>query len=173
MNSLDIILGIFLIIGLVQGFRKGFFNQLASLAGLVLGVVGAIYFSHIVSGFLGSFTNWDEQILNLVSFIITFLAIVMLVSFIAKILTKTADMVALGLVNKILGSLIGVLKTAFFLSVLLLFINSIENNISFMDEEKKEASILYKPVASLAPMVLPKLIKELNGYVNEEEDLEI
>lgn len=173
MNSLDIILGIFLVIGLVQGLKNGFFKEFASLAGLVLGVVGAIYFSHIVSGFLGSFTNWDEQILNLVSFVITFIMIVMIISFIAKILTKTADMVALGLVNKIMGALMGILKTAFFLSVLLLFINSIENKISFMDEEKKEASILYKPVASLAPMVLPKLIKELNEYVNGEEDLEI
>jgi len=173
MNSLDVILAIFLVIGLFQGIRKGLFVELASLVGLVLGVVGAIYFSHFVSGFLASFTNWNEQTLNLVAFAITFIGIVILISFIAKLLTKTADLVALGLVNKLMGGLFGVLKAAFFLSVLILFINSIENELYFMDQEKKEASILYKPVASLAPMVLPKLLKELNEYVNEQEDLEI
>lgn len=173
MNSLDIILAIFLIIGLIQGLRKGFFIELASLVGLVLGVVGAIYFSHIVAGFLASFTNWEEQTLNLVSFAITFIGIVIIVSLIARILTKAADFVALGILNKLMGGLFGLIKTAFFLSVLLLFINSFEKEMSFMDEEKKEASILYKPVASLAPLVLPKLIKELNKHMNEEEDLEI
>ncbi|MCR9181486.1 MAG: CvpA family protein [Flavobacteriaceae bacterium] len=173
MNSLDVFLAIFLAIGLFQGFRKGFFIELASLLGLVLGVVGAIYFSHFVAGFLASFTDWSEQTLNMAAFAITFIGIVILISSIAKLLTKTLDLVALGLVNKLLGGLFGVLKTAFFLSVLILFINAIENELSFMDEEKKDASLLYKPVASLAPMVLPKLIKELNEYVNEEEDLEI
>lgn len=169
MNSLDIILAIFLIIGLIHGLRKGFFIELASLVGLILGVVGAIYFSHIVAGFLVSFTSWEEQTLNLVSFAVTFIGIVIIVSLIARILTKAADIVALGVLNKLMGSLFGLIKTAFFLSVLLLFINSIEKEMSFMDQEKKEASILYKPVASLAPMVLPKLIKELNIHLNEEE----
>ncbi len=173
MNSLDIILAIFLIIGLIQGLRKGFFIELASLVGLVLGVVGAIYFSHIVAGFLISFTSWEEQTLNLVSFAVTFIGIVIIVSLIARILTKAADIVALGILNKLMGGLFGLIKTAFFLSVLLLFINSIEKEMSFMDQEKKDASTLYKPVASLAPMVLPKLIKELNKHMNEEEDLEI
>ncbi|MEX0997063.1 MAG: CvpA family protein [Flavobacteriaceae bacterium] len=170
MNSIDIVLGIFLLIGLIQGFRKGFFVELASLLGLVLGVVGALYFSHFVSGFLEKFTNWNEQTLHLLAFVLTFIGIVILVSLLAKALTKTLDLIALGLVNKLLGSLFGVLKTAFFLSVLLLFINSIQNKLSFMDEEKREVSILYKPVASLAPMVLPKLIKKLNEHVNEKED---
>ena len=169
MNSLDIILGIFLVIGLIQGLRKGFFIELASLVGLILGVVGAIYFSQIVAGFLISFTSWEEQTLNLVSFAVTFIVIVIIVSFIARILTKAADIIALGVLNKLMGSLFGLIKTAFFLSVLLLFINSIEKEMSFMDQEKKEASILYKPVASLAPMVLPKLIKELNIHMNEKE----
>ncbi len=173
MNILDIILGAFLLVGLFQGYKKGFFIELASLVGLVFGVVGAMYFSHIVSGVLEKFTNWNEQTLHIAAFVFTFIGIVIIVSVLAKALTKTFDLMALGLLNKLLGSLFGVLKTAFFLSVLFLFINSFDNELSFMDEEKKEASILYKPVSSLAPMVLPKLIKELNEYVNDQEDLEI
>lgn len=170
MNSLDIILAIFLVIGLIQGLRKGLFVELASLVGLVLGVVGAIYFSDIVADFLASFVSWGEQTLNLASFAITFIGIVILISFIAKLLTKTANLVALGLVNKLMGGLFGVLKTAFFLSILLLLLNSIGKELPFINEEARDDSNLYTPVASLAPMVLPKLLKELNEYVSSEED---
>lgn len=165
MNVLDIVLGVFLLVGLFQGFRKGFFVELASLVGLILGVIGAIYFSHFVSGFLIKYISWEEQTVNLVAFAITFIGIVILVSMLAKMLTQMADIAALGLINKFFGGVFGLLASAFFLSVLLLFFNSFEQDFSILEEEKKEASILYKPVASLAPMVLPKLIKELNEYI--------
>jgi membrane protein required for colicin V production len=165
MNVLDIVLGVFLLIGLFQGFRKGFFVELASLLGLILGVIGAIYFSHFVSGILIKFTGWEEQTVNLVSFAITFIGIVILVSMLAKVLTQMADIAALGLINKFFGAVFGLLSSAFFMSVLLLFFNSFERDFSILEEEKKETSILYKPVSSLAPMVLPKLIKELNEYI--------
>ena len=45
MNLLDIILGIILIFSFFQGTKKGLFVTLASLIGLVLGIMGAIYFS--------------------------------------------------------------------------------------------------------------------------------
>ncbi len=165
MNVLDIVLGVFLLVGLFQGFRKGFFVELASLLGLILGVIGAIYFSHFVSGFLIKFFSWKEQTVNLVAFAITFIGIVILVSMLAKVLTQMADIAALGLINKFFGGVFGLLSSAFFLSVLLLFFNSFEQDFSILEEEKKEASILYKPISSLAPMVLPKLIKELNEYI--------
>ena len=170
MNVLDIVLGVFLLLGLFHGFRKGFFVELASLVGLILGVIGAIYFSHFVSGFLIKYFSWKEQTINLVAFAVTFIGIVILVSMLAKVLTQMADIAALGLINKFFGAVFGLLSSAFFLSVLLLFFNSFDKDFSILGEEKKEASILYKPVSSLAPMVLPKLIKELNKHMNEEED---
>ncbi|WP_339611839.1 CvpA family protein [uncultured Planktosalinus sp.] len=173
MNSIDIVLGIFLLIGLVQGFRKGFFVQLASLIGLFLGIVGAIYFSHYLATFITTYTNWNEHSINIAAFAITFIGIVFLVSSVAKIITKAANMAALGLLNKLAGCLFGILKMGFIASVILLFINSFENKLSFLDEEKKEASYLYKPVSKLAPMVLPKLIKSINEYVSKEEKLEV
>lgn len=169
MNSLDIIIGLFLLFGLIQGFRNGFLIELASLVGLVLGVFCAIHFSHFASDILISYTEWEEQTINLAAFAITFIVVVIVVSIIARALTRIASFAALGLLNKLAGGIFGVLKMAFFASVILLFTNSFEREISFLSEEKKEASMLYEPVSSLAPMVLPKLIKELNEFVNDEE----
>ncbi|MBA3985252.1 MAG: CvpA family protein [Flavobacteriales bacterium] len=167
MNSIDIIISIFLAIGLFQGFRNGFLVELASLIGFVLGVFGAIYFSHFASDLLIKYTDWKEQTINLAAFAITFIVIVILVSLAARALTKVASFAALGLLNRIMGAIFGVLKMVFFISVILLFINSFEEEIPFMSEERKEASILYKPTSSLAPMVLPKIIKEVNIYLEE------
>jgi len=51
MNTIDIIIGIILIFGTVNGFLKGLFVEVTTLVGLVLGVYGAIHFSHFL-GFL-------------------------------------------------------------------------------------------------------------------------
>jgi len=45
MNVLDIILGALLLFGLVRGFMKGLFVEVASLVALIAGVYGAIHFS--------------------------------------------------------------------------------------------------------------------------------
>lgn len=169
MNYIDIALGIFLAIGVFQGFRRGFLVELASLAGLLLGIYGAIYFSHYAAAFIHKYTSWGEDTVELVAFITTFLVVLILVSMLAKALTKVAGFVALGMLNKLLGALFGLLKTALFASILLLILNSFDRQFSFLTAEKKEASILYKPVESVAPMVLPKLFKELNRYISEDE----
>jgi len=169
MNSIDIVILIFLAIGLFQGFRNGFLIELASLIGLVLGVFGAIYFSHFASDLLIKYTAWEEQTINLAAFAITFIVIVILVSLAARALTKVASFAALGLLNRLMGAIFGVVKMVFFISVLILFLDSLDRDINFLSEEKKENSLLYKPVASVAPMLLPKLLKELKEYLPEEE----
>ena len=174
MNGIDIVLGIFLLIGLVQGFRKGLIVELASLAGLVLGVFGAVHFSYIVANWLIDYTDWNEQTVQLVAFAITFVAILILVSLLAKAVTKLLGFVALGMLNRLLGAAFGLLKMAFITSVILLFINSwMMAGIGFLSEEKKEASLLYKPVEILAPMILPNFINELNQAIPSEGVLEI
>ncbi|PKP25477.1 MAG: colicin V production protein [Bacteroidetes bacterium HGW-Bacteroidetes-2] len=168
MNSIDVIIGVFLVLGVIQGLRNGFLIELSSLIGLVLGVWGAIYFSHFASDLLIKYTDWEEQTINLAAFAITFIGIVMLVSLLSRALTKVASFAALGMLNRLLGGIFGFLKMAFFASVLMLFTNSLGKEIAFLSQEKKEASMLYKPIESIAPMVLPKLLKEYQEYFPEK-----
>jgi len=170
MNSIDIIIGIFLVIGVLQGLRNGFLVELASLIGLVLGVWGAIYFSHFASDLLIKFTDWEEQTTNLAAFAITFIVIVILVSLLARALTKVISFAALGMLNRLLGGIFGFLKMAFFASVLILFINTLGKEFSFLSQEKREASMLYKPIESIAPMVLPKLLNVFQEYFPEKNE---
>jgi membrane protein required for colicin V production len=170
MNSIDIVLGLLLAFGVIQGFRKGFILELASLVGLILGVYGAIYFSHFAAGLLESITNWEAYTVELVAFIATFLVILIAIALIARLFTKIINWAALGILNRLLGAVFGLFKIALFLSIFLLFLNSFNREFSFLSDEKKENSLLYESVAGIAPMLLPKLFKTLQQYIEVEEE---
>lgn len=171
MNYLDIILGIFLIIGLIRGFSNGLFVEIASLIALIAGIYGAIHFSHYASEFIADRFNWGESLINLVAFAATFIIIVLVISLAGKLLTKVADLAMLGILNKILGAIFGMLKTAFILSVIIMFLAAANNKIGFIDEETQEESIVYGYVKSLAPLVLPNILKD-NPFKKDAEETE-
>jgi membrane protein required for colicin V production len=169
MNVIDIVLGILLLIAFYRGIKKGLFVAITSLIGLIAGVYGAIYFSDYAAAYISNWFDWGAQTTQLVAFAVTFIIIVSLVSLAGRFLTKIADFAALGLINKILGGVFNLLTWAFIYSVFFMFINSWPG-ISFgISEERKETSVLYEPVASLAPMVIPHILKEVDAYKNSEE----
>ncbi|MDO7172000.1 CvpA family protein [Mariniflexile sp. AS56] len=161
MNALDIVLLAFLILGLVRGFWRGLFVEVASLVALIAGVYGAFHFSDFASKFLKEKVDWNENTINIVAFVGTLILIVLAVALAGKALTKIADFAALGLVNKALGALFGGLKMAVILSAILIIFEKINTTIPFTAEEDKEASVLYTPIRSIVPLIFPNLI--VNG----------
>jgi len=169
MNLLDIILGIILVLAFINGMKKGLFVTLASLIGLVLGVIGALYFSDFAAGYIFEWFNWSEQTVNITARAATFVAIVIIISWAGKFLTKMADFAFLGVFNKILGGVFNALMAAFIVSVLFMFFNYWNPTDYVIPQEKKDNSYLYYPVASLAPMVLPQIIEGVEDYNSSEE----
>lgn len=159
MSIFDIVLGALLLFGLVRGFMKGLFVEVASLLALVAGVYGAIHFSNYVGDVLVEKVDWDENYINLAAFAITFIIIVLAIALAGKALTKLADFAALGIVNKFLGGVFGAIKIGVILSVLLLFFDRINTTLPFADEEELSKSVLYEPVKSIVPMIFPDLLE--------------
>ncbi|WP_298893944.1 CvpA family protein [uncultured Psychroserpens sp.] len=168
MAIIDIILGALLLFGLIRGFMKGLFVEVASLVALIAGVYGAIHFSNFAAEFLDSRLDWDEKYINIVAFAITFVIIVLIIALAGKALTKLADFAALGVLNKLLGGVFGALKIGLILSVLLIVFDNMNNSIPFADKEDLEDSILYEPVKSLAPMIFPSILNKGKDDPNEE-----
>jgi len=166
MNTFDIIIAAFLIFGLVRGFLKGFFVEVASLVALIAGVYGAIHFSYFVGNLLVNYVSWEERYITIVSFAITFGIIVLVVGMLGKMFTKIADFASLGLLNKIFGGVFGALKIGLILSVILLVFTKLNNTIPFISDEQKEDAVLYEPVKNLAPMLFPNFLK----VVEDEAD---
>lgn len=155
MNYIDIILIIPIIWFAYQGFKRGLIVELASLVALVLGIYAALYFSEYAAYFLTNSLGLETEYLSIISFILTFIVVVVLVYFIGKILEKLVNMVALGFLNKMAGAVFGVLKAAVLLSIIILIINHF--NDKFISKEKKEGSYLFAPVAGIAPLLWKNL----------------
>ncbi len=155
MNYIDLILILILLFAAINGFRKGLISEVASLAALVLGVWGAIKFSYLTTEFLTESLGLETNYINLISFILTFIVIVILVHLVGSSLSKLVEVVMLGWLNRITGLVFGFLKTAFILSILLLIFNKIDNDIHILSQRDKAESQLYEPIRNFAPSVFP------------------
>lgn len=163
MNTIDIVLGIILIIAFFMGFRKGLLRSLASLIGLVAGVYGAMVFSEHVEVYLVRWFNWSEDLNRIAAFLILFFIIMIVFALLGRVLTKMADFMMMGLFNKIFGGLFNALKYAFLLSVVFMFVNA-SDTYRILSPEKRDSSILYGPVALLAPAILPEIKKHVDEF---------
>jgi membrane protein required for colicin V production len=159
MGVIDIVLGALILFGLVRGFMKGLFVEVASLVALIAGVYGAIHFSNFAAEFLQTKTEWNEKTINITAFAITFIVIVIAIGLAGKALTKLADFAALGIINKLAGGVFGALKIALILSVVLNIFDRFNNTITLLDEDTKQDAALYEPVKSLVPMIFPNLLQ--------------
>jgi membrane protein required for colicin V production len=157
MNTIDLVFAILLLWAAYRGFSKGFIVQLATLAALLLGILGAVMFSDFTSGLIIKNFDVSGQYLPIISFALTFIAIVIGVHLLAKMINKLIDAIALGIVNRLLGVLFSVLKIAFVVSIILVLVNKADSKYNFIPDDTKDNSLLYKPLSNFAPMIFPYL----------------
>ena len=163
MGYLDIILCIPLLWGLYKGYTKGLIIQLASLTALVLGVYGSIVLSNMTQDILTSNFQIDNKYVPIIAFTATFLAIIIAVHFLGKILEKMINIIALGLFNKLLGAGLGLLKVALVLSALIFVFEGIDKKFSLLPSEEKAKSFLYIPMSELIPTIAPAAERIMEG----------
>ncbi|NVO01386.1 MAG: CvpA family protein [Bacteroidetes bacterium] len=163
MNFLDILFCIPLIWFAYKGFSKGFVVELASLIALILAVYCGVYFSNFAAGFLVNTLGMGPKYTPIIAFIITFILVLIIVFTLAKMLEKSLNLLALGIPNKILGVVFGLAKTVLVISVILLIFNKLDDKGTMISKETRNKSMLYNPISSIAPIILPKL-----KFVNTE-----
>jgi membrane protein required for colicin V production len=174
MNFLDIIILIPLLWFTYKGFVKGFVIELAMLAALLLGIYAALHFSGFTADFLTKQFEMKPQVLNLVSFAVTFIVVIFLVYLVGKGLEKVINLVMLGFINKLAGAAFGLIKTAFILSVLIYFINQVDKTNTLLSKENREESFLFNHVESIAPAIFPMLrLDEIKELIDGEEEEEV
>ncbi len=157
MNYIDVIIILLIIWGGYRGFSKGLVMMAAALAALFVGVWGAIRFSHLTAGLLSDTLEISTPYLQLVSFTITFLIIVITITLIAHIISKLLDIIALGFLNRIAGMIFVAVKMGLILSVLFVILNAFDSSHNFMPKDDLDKSRYYDRVADIAPQLFPSL----------------
>ena len=143
MNYIDIVILLFLLYGAFRGFSKGLIIEVATLAGLILGVFIAIRYSPFTEGILKDFLNITSRYLSYIALAVTFLLVVIAVYLLGKMLTRLFDIISLGLVNKLLGTLLGIAKYFIMVCVLLMIVDALNDKFHFISEETRENSLLF------------------------------
>ncbi len=170
MNILDILIGIPLIYAIYKGFTKGFVYEVASLIALILGVYGAIHFSDFTAELIQDTFNYESQYMEYISFIVTFIAIVIGINLIGKIVDKMVESVALGFVNRLLGIAFGLMKGIILLSIVVHLLNYVNDRFSFISEEKKKESLLYVPMTHISDTLFDFFDSDFSSTKEKLED---
>ena len=159
LNYLDIFVACLLVFGFVRGYGKGLVMELSSIIALVLGLIGSIKFSDFTFLFFSKnfpelIDSIDENYLKIASFAFTFLLIIVLISVIAKGLTKVLKMVFLGFVNKVLGGVFGAFKFILVLSLCFVFFESLNSSISLYESSNLDSSFFYGKIKDIGDMLV-------------------
>ncbi len=170
MNVLDIIIIVFVGFLVVLGIRKGFIISLASLVALILGIWAAVHFSNYLESILLEHFNPSRTWLPILSFTITFLIVVILVLLLGKALEKIVDVMGMGIINHILGGVLGLLKGILLLSVVFFIINSLDPQDKLITPDTKKKSFLYSYVQRVFPELM-KLMKVKITFPEVGKDL--
>lgn len=159
MSYIDIILCVPIVWGIYKGFTKGLITEIATFIAFGLGIWGAINFSDFIANQMKTSFAWNSPYLPLIAFALTFLGIAILVYFAAKLIQGMVEGMALGAFNRIGGALFGALKFALVMSVVIFMLDAVSQSYPVVPVKVKEQSLLYKPIGSIAPLLIPSLNK--------------
>tara|TARA_B110000238_G_scaffold97807_1_gene106546 strand:- start:1136 stop:1624 length:489 start_codon:yes stop_codon:yes gene_type:complete len=162
MGYIDIFISLFLLYGFIKGLFKGFISEVASVIGLLSGIFLASKFNDDLSYYLQTFIEWDENYLLFLSFFILLVLTILIFSIAGKLITKLAKLIALGVFNKLLGGVFGVLKNVLVLSVLFFMFNMLNSSLELVDKNKLESSIYYNPLNEFSIRISTYALQENN-----------
>ena len=158
MNTLDIILLLLFIPGIIRGLSKGLMEQAVSLVGIVLGAWLAYRFYAEMGAWLGGFWKLSSTALNIIGFAIILLLSFAVVIILAKLITKLLDMASLGWINRILGLVLSLFVTALVIGILILVFEALNGQFGFVSDSKLiSGSVIYPFLRDFAQTVLPFL----------------
>ncbi|WP_298397276.1 CvpA family protein [Flavobacterium sp.] len=163
MGFIDIFLGVLLGYGIFKGIRNGLIVEFASLISFFVGIYIAVKFSSVVGGFIG-----DSKSAKVLAFVLTFILVVIGIHLLAKVFSKIASALFLGLINRIGGALFGGLKTALILGVILSLFQKVNLNDALISKETQEESLFFNPILKTSEFMLPVLtdwFKDLKSKV--------
>ena len=176
----DIILIVILIWGAIAGFKKGLILTLASFIAIIAGALAAYYGADVIASELSLKVDWSEKRIAVASFAIVFLAVVLAVHILARVLEGSLKLVALGIANKIAGAVFGIAKNALILTFIIFGMKGFGQGL--LPENATDECVIYPVVESIAPLVLPywedfyettdleRLEEQLKGNIDKAKD---
>lgn len=167
---IDILILLIVGIGAVSGFMKGFIRQLASILGLIVGLLAAkALYASLAEKLCPTLTE-SMTVAQIVAFVFIWIAVPLLFVLVASVLTKAAEAISLGWLNRWLGSGLGALKFLLLTSLAICVLEFIDGDNKLIDATKKSESLLYYPMETFAGVFFPAAKNITQQYILDKKD---
>jgi membrane protein required for colicin V production len=166
--TIDIIFLILLLMAVFKGLQRGLIVAVFSLFALLAGLAAAIKLSTVVADYLKHNTHVPSKWLPVLAFAIVFIAVILLVRWVAKLIKAAISFALLGLVDKLGGVLLYAFIYITIFSVLLFY----ATNLHVIPANVISSSITYKFVEPWGPVVINSIGKVIPFFKNMFADLE-
>jgi membrane protein required for colicin V production len=119
MNLADLFIIVVLAVSVISAFVKGFFVEVFSLAGVILGLF-------VAAANYGGFSPWvsrvipNREIANLVAFLVIAFVVMILAGLAGRLLRGLGRGVGLGFVDRLLGAAFGLVKGCIVVTLILM-----------------------------------------------------
>jgi membrane protein required for colicin V production len=102
---------------------------------------------------------------QILAFVIIWIAVPLIFTLVASVLTKAMEAVSLGWLNRLLGAGLGALKYLLLVSLVVCVIQFIDTDSQLISQTKKEESLLYYPMERFAGMFFPAAKEVTQQYI--------
>ncbi len=154
---IDILVLVLLVMAIFKGYRKGFVVAVFSTVAIIIGLAAALKLSAVTANYLQeSSLKISGYWLPFLSFAMVFLATVILVRIIAKMIESFLDLALLGWANKLAGIALYMLLFMIVLSVIMFY----ASEMKLISNETIAQSQTYKIIKPLAPKAINSI-----GYI--------
>jgi membrane protein required for colicin V production len=155
MNLLDFLLLLPVVWLCIRGFGKGLIIELATLAGLALGILAAYFLADNLQGLIKDYFSFNDTGTRIAAYIIIFLVVMLVMFIIGKLVEKSVDLVSLGWLNKLLGAIVGIAKGIVLVCLILFLIEKFDPNQNVVKPNVRQNSLFYQPGIELVHYVVP------------------
>lgn len=168
MSILDVFILIPLIYGAYKGYQTGLIVQIATFASLFLGIFIAIKFSDYTTELMTEkFDLEPSSTLPFIAFFLTFVLVAVGVFFLGKLISVSVKPTLLSPLNKFGGLGIGLLKFMYFVGILIVLFETLNEQKSMASDETLNKSLLYSPILKTTTYTVPAL-KESSLFLKNQ-----
>ena len=154
MNLIDSICLIILIYGSYKGFKNGIVSEVLSFFGILLGIYLSKTYYLSVDKYLVTVFDSTNQLVSLISVILIFTLTIILSKILSKVITKALNIMALGLLNKLIGSVFGLLKYLLILCIITFIFSKANDLFVFVETNKVEETQIFSKIQKINDYIL-------------------
>lgn len=134
--AIDIIIILILLVAVIIGWNKGIVTQIAQIAAIIAGIIGARMFGDDVAAFISA-PDAPSTFETIGSYIAAFLLSYCLIWLVAVMLKRVIHVTKTGVVNNLLGALFKLAQWALLLSVFINFLILTSGDIDEMHDPQR------------------------------------